>query len=93
MTRESVNSRVAVLETKVEAVSSKLDEVKDEIKEIHFCLDKNRDLILSEIKALRQEDNAQHEQFNKRLTVLENWRWYLIGIACAVGVAFKYLIR
>ena len=91
--KETLNSRVAVLETKVEAVSSKLDEVKDEIKEIHSCLDKTRELILSEIKALRQEDNAQHERFNKRLVVLENWRWYMIGIACAVGFAFKYLIE
>jgi DNA-binding transcriptional regulator YiaG len=91
--KETLNSRVAVLESKVEAVSSKLDEVKDEIKEFHACLHKTRELILTEIKALRQEENAQHEQFNKRVTVLENWRWYLIGIACAVGFAFKYLIR
>ena len=90
--KETLNSRVAVLETKVEAVSSKLDEVKDDIKEVHACLHKTRELILTEIKALRQEENAQHERFNKRLTVLENWRWYLIGIACAVGFAFKYLI-
>jgi DNA-binding transcriptional regulator YiaG len=90
--KETLNSRVAVLETKVEAVSIKLDEVRTDIKEVHACLHKTRELILTEIKALRQEENAQHEQFNKRLTVLENWRWYLIGIACAVGVVFKYLI-
>ena len=90
--KETLNSRVAVLETKVEAVSSKLDEVRTDIKEVHACLHKTRELILTEIKALRQEDDAQHERFNKRLTVLENWRWYLIGIACAVGFAFKYLV-
>jgi DNA-binding transcriptional regulator YiaG len=90
--KETLNSRVAVVETKVEAISSKLDEVRDEIKEVHACLHKTRELILSEIKALRQEENAQHEQFNKRVAVLENWRWYLIGIACAVGFAFKYII-
>jgi DNA-binding transcriptional regulator YiaG len=91
--KETLNSRVAVLETKVEAVSIKLDEVRTDIKEVHACLHKTRELILSEIKALRQEDDAQHERFNKRLTVLENWRWYLIGIACAVGAGFKYLIN
>jgi DNA-binding transcriptional regulator YiaG len=90
--KETLNSRVAVVETKVEAISSKLDEVRDEIKEVHACLHKTRELILTEIKALRQEENAQHEQFNKRVVVLENWRWYLIGIACAVGFAFKYII-
>jgi DNA-binding transcriptional regulator YiaG len=90
--KETLNSRVAVVETKVEAISSKLDEVRDDIKEVHACLHKTREMILTEIKALRQEENTQHERFNKRLTVLENWRWYLIGIACAVGFAFKYII-
>ena len=90
--KETLNSRVAVLETKVEAIGVKVDEIRLDIKDMHDCLDKTRDLIISEIKALRQEDNAQHERFNKRVTVLENWRWYLIGIACAVGVVFKYLI-
>jgi chaperonin cofactor prefoldin len=89
--KETLNSRVAVLETKVEAVSSKLDEVRADIKEVHDCLHKNRELILTKIDQLRQEENTQHEQFNKRVTVLENWRWYIIGIACAVGVVFKYL--
>jgi len=91
--KETLNSRVAVLETKVEAIGVKVDEIRLDIKDMHDCLDKTRDLIISEIKALRQEDNAQHERFNKRVTVLENWRWYLIGIACAVGAGFKYLIN
>lgn len=91
--KETLNSRVAVLETKVEAVSIKIDEVRSDIKEVHECLHRNRELILSKIDQLREQDNTQHERFNKRLTVLENWRWYIIGIACAVAFAFKYLIE
>jgi DNA-binding transcriptional regulator YiaG len=91
--KETLNSRVAVLETKVEAISTKLDEVRGDIKEVHACLHKTRELILDQIKSLRQEENVQHDKFNTRLSQLENWRWYIVGIATAAGVAAKYLFN
>ena len=89
--KETLNSRVAVLETQVDTINSKLDEVKADIKEVHNCLHKTRELILAELKTLRQEENAAHDKFNDRLVVLENWRWYILGIAAAVGVAVKFI--
>ncbi len=89
--KETLNSRVAVLETKVEAIDTKLDEVRGDIKEVHACIHKTRELILSEIKALRDEDNRAHKEQNARISALENWRWYIIGIATAAGVLVKYL--
>ena len=91
--KETLNSRVAVLETKVEAVSVKLDEVRADIKEVHACLHKTRELIMEQISQLRTEENQQHDKFNSRLTQLENWRWYVVGIATAAGVAAKYLFN
>ena len=89
--KETLNSRVAVVETKLEALTAKLDEVKDDIKEVHACLHKTRELILSEIKLLRQEDNVAHKDMGQRIMNLENWRWYVIGIATAAGILAKYL--
>jgi chaperonin cofactor prefoldin len=91
MTRESVNSRVAVLETKVEAISTKLDEVRADIKEVHACLHKTRELILNEVKALRDSENATHKEQNQRIMGLENWRWYTIGIATVLAVVAKFI--
>ena len=91
MTRESVNSRVAVLETKVEAISTKLDEVRADIKEVHACLHKTRELILDQIAQLRTEENVAHKDQNHRIMNLENWRWYVIGIATAAAIGAKYL--
>ncbi len=91
MTRETVNSRVAVLETKVEAINVKLDEVRADIKEVHACLHKTRELILDEVKALRDSENAAHKEQNKRISDLENWRWYTLGFVAAVVVIAKLL--
>lgn len=93
MARETINSRVAVLETQVDTISTKLDEVRADIKEVHACLHKTRELILSQIDSLRHEDNQAHKEQNTRITALENWRWYIIGIATAAGVAAKYLFN
>lgn len=89
--KETLNSRVAVLETKVEAISTKLDEVRDDIKEVHACLHKTRELILDQIAQLRTEENVAHKDQNHRIMNLENWRWYVIGIATAAGIVAKYL--
>jgi len=91
--KETVNSRVAVLESQVDTISTKLDEVRSDIKEVHACLHKTRELILEQISQLRTEENTQHDKFNSRLTQLEMWRWYVIGIATAIGAAAQYLLK
>jgi chaperonin cofactor prefoldin len=90
--KETLNSRVAVLETKVEAISTKLDEVRDDIKEVHACLHKTRELILFQIQSLRDSENTQHKEQNVRISNLENWRWYIIGIATAGIFIAKYIL-
>ena len=92
MTKETLNSRVAVLESKLEAVNSNLDLVRADIKEVHACLHKTRELILDQIENLRLEENTQHDKFNSRLAQLENWRWYILGMACAVAVLAKFVL-
>lgn len=93
MPRETVNSRVAVLETKVEAINEKLEEVRDDIKQVHACIHKTRDLIITEIKALQEADNLAHKEMNLKISSLENWRWYIVGVSCAVAFAFKFIFH
>ena len=93
MPKETINSRVAVLETRVEAISVKIDEVRSDIKEVHVCLHKTRELILDQIENLRTQENTQHDKFNTRLSQLENWRWYTIGIVSAIGVVANYVFN
>jgi chaperonin cofactor prefoldin len=91
--KETLNSRVAVLETQVDAISTKLDEVRSDIKEVHACLHKTRELILFQIQSLRDDENSAHKEQNVRITSLENWRWYVIGIATAAGIVAQYLLK
>jgi adenylosuccinate lyase len=83
--KETINSRVAVLETQVTSMDKKLDELRADVKDMHDCLDKTRDLIVSEIQLLKQEEHLAHDRLTTRLATLEQWRWYVLGIAGAVG--------
>ena len=90
--KETLNSRVAVLESQVDTISVKLDEVRADIKEVHACLHKTRELILDQIENLRREEHSAHDKQNARIAALENWRWYILGMACAVAVVAKILL-
>lgn len=85
MSQDTINSRVAVLETQVTAMDKKLDELRVDVRDMHDCLDKTRDLIVSEIQTLRQQEHVAHTQLTHRLATLEQWRWYVLGIAGTVG--------
>lgn len=50
----------------------------------------------SEINALRLEARAEFDdvdmgsgEHEKRIRALENWRWYMLGIGCALVVFYK----
>lgn len=40
-----------------------------------------------DLRSVKQEVNGKFKQMGRRIRVLENWRWYTMGvIACAVVV-------
>jgi len=47
--------RVSVLETKVENINEKLIDLKDDVKEMHDCLDQTRDRVLAQLDIMTGE--------------------------------------
>lgn len=46
--------------------------------------------IIEEIQDLRKENKDQHDKVDKRLSNLETWRWYVVGVATAAGIVLTY---
>lgn len=46
--------------------------------------------IIEEIQDLRKENKDQHDKVDKRLSNLETWRWYVVGVATASGIVLTY---
>ena len=67
--------RVSVLETKVEAIDEKLDDLKIDVKDMHDCLDRTRDQVnekldtmLGEYRTTRDKFYAHADELHKQQT-------------------------
>jgi predicted RNase H-like nuclease (RuvC/YqgF family) len=88
--------RITKLETQMDALKEDVREVKDDIKELHSRITTTTreitDHIDNKIDALAKSDELQHEtmtnkidQINKRVDILERWKWMIVGAAIVIG--------
>ena len=81
----SIDKMLAVHETR-------LGSAEKQAEVIHQRITDFKSEILTEIKEFRVENDKQHKQVEARLNRLEKWRWFVIGIAAAIGSAITTLI-
>jgi uncharacterized coiled-coil DUF342 family protein len=55
--------RVSVLETKVEAIDEKLDDLKVDVKDMHDCLDRTRDQVNEKLDEMLGEYRSNRDRF------------------------------
>ena len=83
--------RLGVVETKVENLNEKLDELKIDVKEMHDCLDKTRDGLTEKLNEMYDASCTQHSQLAKEISALKSqrdkWVWIGAGALAALGWA------
>ena len=81
--------RIGVVETKVENLNEKLDELKIDVKDMHDCLDKTRDDLKNKLDKMHSSACDQHTALAKEISELKSqrdkWIWTGAGILAAVG--------
>jgi chromosome segregation ATPase len=55
--------RVAVVETKVEAINEKLVDIKADVKDMHECLDNTRDTVLAQLDKMTDEYRSNADKY------------------------------
>jgi len=55
--------RVSVLETKVETIDEKLDDLKVDVKDMHDCLDRTRDQVNEKLDTMLGEYRSNRDKF------------------------------
>lgn len=75
--------RLGIVETKVENLDSKIDELKVDLKDMHDCLDQTRDLLALQLKCMADESNKQHDEIAKKINAMEKlkdkWTYTVMG--------------
>jgi dsDNA-specific endonuclease/ATPase MutS2 len=83
----TVAERVGVLETKVQHVDEKIDDIKVDIKDMHDCLDNTRDTLTSTLSSMRAEATIQHNELATKIADMEKAKDKLM-LYGAIGAAF-----
>ncbi len=55
--------RVSVLETKVEVIDEKIDDLKVDVKDMHDCLDRTRDQVNEKLDEMLDEYRSNRDRF------------------------------
>ena len=85
--------RVAVVETKVDQIEEKLDELKVGVRDMHDCLDNTRDLLTEKLSEMSIASEAQHTDLYKKINELEKVKskvimYSMVGLAFAAGAGW-----
>ena len=83
--------RIGIVETKVENLSEKLDDLKVGIKDMHDCLDNTRDSLTDKLNEMYNASCEQHAELAKKIGNLEQIRQKMIWMA-AGAVAFAGIL-
>ncbi len=84
---KAVGERVSVLETKVEHIDGKIDELKVDVRELHDCLDRTGDNLAKTLLEMRQESCHQHNELAGKIKDLEKQKQKLMTYGM-IGMAF-----
>lgn len=82
--------RIGIVETKVENLNEKMDDLKVDVRDMHDCLDKTRDDIKEQLKEMYDASCSQHAELALKIGNLEQIRqrmvWMVAGAVAFAGI-------
>jgi len=83
--------RIGIVETKVENLNEKMDDLKVDVKGMHDCLDKTRDALSEKLEEMYEASCTQHTELARKIGDLEKVRQKVVWMA-AGAVAFAGIL-
>jgi predicted nuclease with TOPRIM domain len=85
--------RLGIVETKVENLNEKLDDIKSDVKEVHDCVHRTGETINKALEEMRKESTDQHSVLASKVTELEKVKskytmYAMVGLAFAAGAGW-----
>jgi flagellar capping protein FliD len=85
----TTTERLGIVETKVENLNEKLDGLKEDVKEMHDCLDKTRDSLTDKLNTMYDASCHQHKSLAEEISALktqrDKWVWTAAGAIAILG--------
>jgi chromosome segregation ATPase len=68
-----------------EMIENRRFENNEEIKDVYARLEASEQRILNEMKHIREEMKAHHNEYQAKIADIDKWRWMVVGAAGIVG--------
>ena len=91
---QQVETEIAVLQVQVTNIETKINDIKESLKEVHDCVHLNAEETQRLIKELQESNEKAHKTLSEKVTALEKWRWMLMGAGVVIGsIGFDSLAK
>jgi len=91
---QQVETEIAVLQVQVNNIETKINDIKESLKEVHDCVHLNAEETQRLIKELQESNEKSHKTLSEKVTALEKWRWMLMGAGVVIGsIGFDSLAK
>ena len=78
-------TEIAVLQIQVRNLEEKIGELKVDLKALHDMIEANAEETRQMLKTMREQDVKEHGELASKISVLEKWRWMMMGAGVIVG--------
>ena len=78
-------TEIAVLQIQVKNLEEKIGELKVDLKALHDMIEANAEETRKMLKSMREQDVKEHTELAGKITVLEKWRWFVMGAGIIIG--------
>lgn len=78
-------AEIAVLQVKVDNIEKDISEIKFDIRDIHEKQDSKHTETQKMLKEMQDSAERAHKGLADKISVLERWRWMLMGAGIVIG--------
>lgn len=78
-------TEIAILQIQVKNLEEKIGELKVDLKALHDVIEANADETRRMLKSMREQDVKEHSELAGKISVLEKWRWMMMGAGIIIG--------
>jgi uncharacterized membrane protein len=85
VTKMQPETEIALLQFQVKSLEEKIGELKVDLKALHDAIESNAEETRKMLKSMREQDVKEHTELASKISVLEKWRWMMMGAGVIVG--------
>ena len=85
VTKMQPETEIAVLQIQVKNLEEKIGELKVDLKALYDAIESNAEETRKMLKSMREQDVKEHTELAGKISVLEKWRWMMMGAGIIIG--------